>query len=124
MDFSSDAGQFVFFVLPLWQIDSLDMGVDEEMKEGNVKSEWLSGLDCSDGITKLVIKKKRGKLTVDEILEHLGKRYDGCQFFLQLHGNGNCEPQWDEEDPVGDRVELIEGDRMLEVLPCYGVEVE
>ena len=60
----------------------------------------------------ICIDKKRGKLSVEEIKDTLRREY-GCGFYmLFIDAREESEPQFCEDVPKGDHVELVERDEV------------
>ena len=63
---------------------------------------------------RLIIEKKRGRLTLDEIKE-TAREWEWDYYLLVLdcfHDENDC--QYEEQPPVGDRVELYRTDLLWE----------
>lgn len=60
----------------------------------------------------ICIEKKRGRLTLEEIKDVLRKEYGCGHYMLFLDAREEDEPQYCEEAPKGDYVELVERDEV------------
>lgn len=60
----------------------------------------------------ICIEKTRGKLTFEEIKDTLRKEYACGNYMMFIDAREESEPQFGEDDPKGDYVELVEQDEV------------
>jgi hypothetical protein len=61
-------------------------------------------VECSDTLGKYLVKKRRGKFTLDEILDAL-RKYDGDIYYIVFDAREDTYQGWDDTPQKGDVVE-------------------